>query len=228
MRARDVAFWRKGDTGSGWSPKRRDRRCPWRTSEDGPAPAPSLRFGERLRGPRTLRLAREREAHDSGVGRRGYLAGRRRAGRGSLPRPGRWSWALPTPARPSAEGCQARPAGRLNAPRGRPLATFLAPGNQQATRSQTPLARKRRRSDRPRLRPIFGSRRPLERAGETPARAAAKDPAGGANRCRETRKKRLHKPFTPLCHRCLYKQRRDPPHEVVGVRTRLPAKPVPA
>ena len=41
-----VALWRKGDTGSGWSPKRRDRRCPWRTSEDGPAPAPSLRFGE--------------------------------------------------------------------------------------------------------------------------------------------------------------------------------------
>ena len=44
-----------------------------------------------------------------------------------------------------------------------------------ATISQTPLARKRRRSDRPRVRPIFGSRRPLERAGETPAREAAKE-----------------------------------------------------
>ena len=37
------------------------------------------------------------------------------------------------------------------------------------------MARKRRRSDRPRVRPIFGSRRPLERAGETPAREAAKE-----------------------------------------------------
>jgi hypothetical protein len=119
-----------------------------------------------------------------------------------LPRPGRWSWALPTPARPSAEGCQARPAGRLNAPRGRPLATFLAPGNQQATRSQTPLARKRRRSDPPRLRPIFGSRRPLERAGETPARAAAKETplvaqTVAARRARSAYTSRLH-PLSPL------------------------------
>jgi hypothetical protein len=55
----------------------------------------------------------------------------------------------------------------------------------------------KQRHDKPRRRPRRGAKRSPRDAQEAPTQAV----------------------YTP-CHRCLYKQRRDPPHEVVGARTR--------